>query len=60
MKCPTCNKGTRVLETRDGRRLRACSTGHRFYTEERIVEARSHGGAREGAGRKPQHGAMSC
>jgi len=52
VKCPHCNKGTRVLETRDGRRLRTCSAGHRFYTEERIVEARTHGGAREGAGRK--------
>ena len=53
MKRPNCNKGTRVLETRDGRRLRTCTNNHRFYTEERIVEARPHGGAREGAGRKP-------
>ena len=53
MRCPTCNKGTRVLETRDGRRLRTCTNNHRFYTEERVVESRPHGGAWEGAGRKP-------
>ena len=53
-KCPICGKGTRVLETRNGRRLRTCTDNHRFYTEERIVEARTHGGARRGTEAKVQ------
>jgi len=53
MKCPTCGTHSRVLATRGDRRRRECANMHRFYTEERIVENRSHGGAREGAGRKP-------
>lgn len=52
MKCPTCNAHSRVLATRGDRRQRECANMHRFYTEERIVETRPHGGAREGAGRK--------
>ena len=43
----------RLQVVRDGRRLRTCTNNHRFYTEERVVESRPHGGAWEGAGRKP-------
>lgn len=35
MKCLHCNKGTKVLETRDKKiRVRICSSGHRFKTKE--------------------------
>lgn len=35
MKCLHCNKGTKVLETRDKKvRVRVCTSGHRFKTQE--------------------------
>lgn len=40
MKCPLCEGSTRVLETRDVRRRRACEVcNHRFTTEENLIEA---------------------
>ena len=40
MKCPLCEGNTRVLETRDVRRRRACEVcNHRFTTEENIIDA---------------------
>jgi hypothetical protein len=39
--CPTCGKGTRILNTRTSggvaRRRRECPLGHRTSTEERVV-----------------------
>lgn len=41
MKCPSCSGVTRVLETRDDRRRRACEEcGHRFSTVEVLVGTR--------------------
>ncbi len=38
MKCPKCEAGTRVLETRDVRRRRACEAcDYRFFTHEVIA-----------------------
>lgn len=39
MLCPTCGGETSVVETRDLRRRRACTQGHRFSTVEITVEA---------------------
>lgn len=40
MKCPQCGAGSRVLETRDVRRRRACEAcGHRFITQEVLIGA---------------------
>ena len=44
MRCPVCEGGTKVLDSRDGRgeairRRRVCNEcGHRFTTRERIAE----------------------
>jgi hypothetical protein len=41
MLCPKCNHATSVKDTRDTSRRRACMSvecGHRFYTEERVVD----------------------
>ena len=41
MKCPSCGGLTRVLETREDRRRRACEAcGHRFSTVEVLVGVR--------------------
>lgn len=37
MKCPTCNKWSTVLETRNHSRRRECGNGHRFTTREVVI-----------------------
>lgn len=60
MKCPKCNKGVRVIETRQHvtgviRRRRACSgCGHRFTTEERIIFVSNRAVGRSEAGRSSE------
>lgn len=62
MKCPICGRKSMVLATRGNVRQRECTQGHRFSTEERIIEGRTHGGVRPGAGAKPkdQQGVQAC
>lgn len=53
MLCPKCNSKTEVEATRskDARRRRGCLTcNFQFYTQEVVVEPRTHGGRRAGAG----------
>jgi transposase-like protein len=39
MKCPRCGQGSRVLETRGYQRKRQCPSGHRYWTDEVVIEA---------------------
>ncbi len=41
MKCPQCGAWTEVLETRGIKRRRECGNGHRFTTEEIVVQGDS-------------------
>jgi transposase-like protein len=38
MKCPRCGQGSRVLETRGYQRRRQCPSGHRYWTDEVVIE----------------------
>jgi hypothetical protein len=38
MKCPKCGKCSRVLETRGYQRKRQCPDGHRYWTDEVVIE----------------------
>jgi hypothetical protein len=38
MKCPRCGQGSRVLETRGYQRRRQCPLGHRYWTDEVLIE----------------------
>jgi transposase-like protein len=39
MRCPRCGKGSRVLETRGYQRKRQCPLGHRYWTDEVVIES---------------------
>jgi transposase-like protein len=38
MKCPRCGQSSRVLETRGYQRRRQCPSGHRYWTDEVLIE----------------------
>ena len=39
MKCPRCGQSSRVLETRGYQRKRQCPDGHRYWTDEVVIES---------------------
>ena len=39
MKCPRCGGSSRVLETRGYQRKRQCPSGHRYWTDEVVIES---------------------
>jgi transcriptional regulator NrdR family protein len=49
MKCPQCNAWSQVLRTKNNQRRRECANGHRFSTQEVVIEDTPHGGDRHSA-----------
>jgi len=42
MKCPHCGAWSDVKDSRQGRRRRECANGHRFTTQEIIIDEKLH------------------
>jgi transcriptional regulator NrdR family protein len=42
MKCPQCGAWSDVKDSRQGRRRRECANGHRFTTQEIIIDEKLH------------------
>ena len=42
MKCPYCGAWSDVKDSRQGRRRRECANGHRFTTQEIIIDEKLH------------------